>query len=781
MDTTGSRLQDPAVAHSTWTSLKNADRENSKSRAQVDGMINGADPFDQALLDETGQGDSANFNDHNAEAIIEAECGAYYDLQTPKVLVATKVTVGDSQNQRLKSAACAEEFSAMVKGWGAFSYWFEILTKQKVTHGLGVAFMPDEIDWRFNACGWSDFKLPRDTPATEEAIYLAASLRPMELSEMIDMVNKCGDAEDHCWDVSMLKQVVKAEGKKLITVGQSNNWDNWEYIEAKIKEGSALSGSASACKVWVIHFWVKEDDGTWSHGILPDSAAASEVPGFSLNWLYFNKSRYKSINDAFILFPDSIPISGTYHAIRGRGWKIQPQIMAGNALTCRMADGAMGATMNLLQVVNPSQTDMDRLAFGHVANNEVLPAGLNYIPRTPTDYTRSVLPVSQYLEESLRKNNTGAKPTIPALDRNAPAIAHQLEASNNAALSASSINRFYAQLDKLYTTMWRRATAPGISAEDPGGAEVIEFRKRLKRRGVTEEDIASVTSITAARTVGNGSAANRLQTFNRLTSFAGQMDPEGRRNLTFDIIAEEVGHELAERYIQPTATEEQRAPMDASIADFESKFFDLKMPCPVLPNQDHFTHVATHLPPLTQRMDGLEQQGENADPQQLLDTYQVLMTALPHIAQHANLMAGDRSRQAEVKGLISITTQLSAAADRLRNKIGRLQKAQEEQMQAEQKRAQDAQAAYVAELEKKAQAGGPDGSKAQALLLQAQVKAQIMESEHRQKMAHRQEEFNLTKSLKDAEMAASLLRKAADTAGAPKTEQKPWLADEPTQ
>jgi hypothetical protein len=378
------------------------------------------------------------------------------------------------------------------------------------------------------------------------------------------------------------------------------------------------------------------------------------------------------------------------------------------------------------------------------------------------------------MQSDLRRNNSGARPQMEPSDSRQPAITQQLAAEDNAALSASALGRFYKSLDKVYEQMFTRAIASDYQAEDPGGPLVKEFRKELSKAGITQEILDSVYEVKAQRTIGSGSAANRLLTLNRVEAKKGSFDPEGRRNFDFDQLSEELGdNDLAARYMEPTKAEEQRQPIDVSIATFENFMFKSFQQVPALPNQDHFSHATTHLPPLMQLMDELEQRGEDVDMPYLTNLYQHLTSALPHIAQHTQFMSGDRSRIDEVKGLIQLTQQLGAASERLRNQIMRLQKAEQAAQQAEMQRQQAEQQAYVSKLEQQVQQGGAEGGKAQALLIDAQVKAKISEQEHAQRMAHREQMFNLDKAIGDAKAAAELLREAEISAKKTSSEKPP--------
>jgi hypothetical protein len=356
------------------------------------------------------------------------------------------------------------------------------------------------------------------------------------------------------------------------------------------------------------------------------------------------------------------------------------------------------------------------------------------------------------LEEQLRKNNTGARPQIAALDKNSPAIAHQLEAENNAAISNSALNRFYLQLDKIHKEIARRVSDPTYDRTAPGGELVYEFRKALIMRGA-EEALNHITEVKSTRVVGAGSSANRLLAYQRLWQVAGSMDPEGRRNLVEDIISEEVGQENVDRYLPPLAPEEARVPVDTAIAQFENNFFQDEKPSMVYANQDHFTHMSVHLPPIIETMNAYNEHGQNADLETLMKVFKVSMVAIPHCAQHIEFMSFDKSRAPETKQAIEIIQQASASSDRMRNQITRLMTAMEEGEKAEMARQQEEYTAYVASLEEKLRnsQGGDGEFEIQKQLVDAKAKAIARDIEFQQKLQHREAEFNQNMAFKQME------------------------------
>jgi hypothetical protein len=758
MNICDTRLQDPGFAYSLWQTMEEADYENSKARAQIAAMIGGAPPFEDDELVDSYQGDAANFNTREASAILATERSAFHDLISGRALATFETDYKDPVVRRKMNEILAQEYTKLLRSWDSFQYWYGIATDQMVDYGVGFVYWQDETDFRFKSAGWCEFKMPFDTPATEDSIMLLAARIPKDISELMEALEENATMGSDClWDLDMLRKLVMEESKKALGADDPNlnKWNSWEHVERTVKENPAFFSGAMSNKVFFINFWIIEKDGSVSHALLMDPTSSANGAANQTAWIYFNRGRYENLSQAVVtLTYDSG--QGTYHSIRGRGWNIQPQVMSTNILTLRMADGAADSTRKLLQVTNPSNTDYANLALARMGDNEYIPAGLDYVQRTFPDYSRTILPVINYLEEQLRRNNTGARAQPSLLQKAAPEFAQEIEAQSSATLARATLDRFYGQLDKIHREVVRRICDPTYDRKDPGGELVYQFQKRLLKRGA-KEALLHITEVKAKRVVGAGSSSSRLLSFQRLWNWSGSFDPLGRRNLVEDLVSEEVGYENAERYLPPALPEEQRAPIDVAIASFENNFFQDQKSSPVLPDQDHFSHIATHLTPLTQMMDAVGERGEDVPLEEQIQVFQILMTALPHCTQHVEFMSYDKSRKSETKQAIQILQQLSAASDRIRNQVTRQVKAQQEAEQAEYERQQQQHMAYVAELEQKAQQGGPDQAALQQKLMEAEIKAKAKQVEFMQKMQHRQMEFDQKLAFRQAEQAAKAI------------------------
>jgi hypothetical protein len=65
-----SRIKDPDSLHAVYLKLKQADDINARNRAEVDAMFDGAAPYDDNVLRQSGMGSRCNLNFGEAETLL---------------------------------------------------------------------------------------------------------------------------------------------------------------------------------------------------------------------------------------------------------------------------------------------------------------------------------------------------------------------------------------------------------------------------------------------------------------------------------------------------------------------------------------------------------------------------------------------------------------------------------------------------------------------------------------------------------------------------------------
>jgi hypothetical protein len=235
-------------------------------------------------------------------------------------------------------------------------------------------------------------------------------------------------------------------------------------------------------------------------------------------------------------------------------------------------------------------------------------------------------------------------------------------------LSGASLNLFYASWNRLLREVVRR-----IATSKKNDPALKEFYGRCANRGVPESFIRSldVARTRAVRSIGNGSYANRLVALRELQGISGSFDDVGRKNLTRDIVATRVGHDLADRYAPQL--QESRPTVDNTIVFFENDKLMQGSPVPVVSNQVHSIHLQAHVPALMQIVEQLNQGA--IDPVQALPALQAFYQ---HIAETTQYLAADASQQ----NLVGEANQaLQYAEEMINNTTKHVQKLEREQTQ----------------------------------------------------------------------------------------------------
>lgn len=694
-----SRIKDVKSALGIYQSLRKADENSSANRARVDAMFDGANPYSSAKLKASGQGLKTNLNFGEAGRLLDVALSAYVDLYSSlEKLVEVRGTQGEPSEVSPLEDIVAEEMTHLLRSWPEFHSNYLRLCTTFIKHGVGVAYFDTPEDWKFKVGGFSDMLIPRQTPASENMIDIAISRRDYHLHELYAYIKNEKAAERVGWDVDEVKRVIKENVKVDSSSSRYGNMDDsWEEIQKELKNNDTYTGIRNP-SVSVLHFWVREMDGSVSH-----LTCAEKSPK---QFLYKKISRYEKPEQAYVMFTYGVGSNGTYHSIRGLGHRIFNHVQTSNRLRCQMIDGAMLGSAVMIQP--ESQRAMDELGFTYYGAYAVLSPNVNIIEKAVPNLSTAVQPALQDISQQLAMNTDtvstyGSQQSSPY--RNQMQVVSDMDVSTR--LSGASLNLFYASWHRLLKEVVRRIVVSKKS--DPA---LKDFYTRCENRGVPESFIRTldVARTRAVRSIGNGSYANRLVALRELQGISGSFDDVGRKNLTRDIVATRVGHDLADRYAPQL--EESRPTVDNTIVFFENDKLMQGSPVPVVSNQVHSIHLQSHVPALMQLVEQLNE--GTVDPVQALPALQAFYQ---HIAETAQYLAGDTSQEI----LLGEANQaLQYAEEMINNTSKHVQKLQREQMQQ-----------------------APEGE-------QQQGEASIKQAEHEMKMQMAREKASLDMEIKRA-------------------------------
>ena len=652
------RLKDVKSAISIFQTLRKADEGSSGNRARVDAMFDGANPYDAGRLAASGQGLKTNLNFGEAQRLLDISLSAYVDLYSSlEKLVDVRGTEGEASEITPLEDIVSEELTHLLRSWPEFHSHYLRLCTTFIKHGVAVAYFDTPDEWRFRVGGFADILIPRQTPASEHMIDIAVGRRQYHLHELYSFIKNEKAAARVGWDVKEVKRVIT---KNATTTGRSNDRNTeWESVQQELKNNDLYEGHQNPT-VGVLHFWVREMDGSISHYI-----AAENNPK---EFLYKKISRYDKPEQAFVMFTYGVGSNGTYHSVRGLGHRIFNHIQTSNRLRCQMIDGAMLGSAVMIQP--DSQRALDELGFTYYGAYAVLSPNVNIIEKAVPNLSTAVSPALQDISQQLAMNTDtvstyGSQQSSPY--RNQMQVVADMDVSTR--LSGASLNLFYASWNRLLREVVRRIVTS--KKNDPA---IKDFYNRCMLRGVPESFIKSLDTARtrAVRSIGNGSYANRLVALRELQAISGSFDEVGRRNLTRDIVSTRVGHDLADRYA-PQA-EEARPTVDSKIAFFENQELMEGKSVPVVSNEIHGTHLMEHTSVLSQLIEQLNTGA--ADPMQALPALQAFYQ---HVGETIQALAGDPTAQpliADANQVLQFTEEM------INNTSKQVQKLQREQAEA---------------------------------------------------------------------------------------------------
>jgi len=655
-----SRIKDVKSALAIFNILRKADEGSSINRARVDAMFDGASPYSSAQLTSSGQGLKTNLNFGESQRLLDIALSAYVDLYSSlEKLVEVKGSEGEPSERTTLEDIVSEEITHLLRSWPEFHSHYLRLCTTFIKHGVAVSYFDTPDDWKFRVGSFADILIPRQTPASEHMVDVAIGRRQYHLHELFAFIKNEKAAKSVGWDVDEVKRIIS---KNVTTSGRNSatSYDDWESIQQELKNNDIYEGHQNPT-VGVLHFWVREMDGSISHYITAENNPKE--------FLYKKVSRYDKPEQAFVMFTYGVGSNGTYHSIRGLGHRIFNHIQTSNRLRCQMIDGAMLSSAVMVQP--DSQRALDELGFTYYGAYAVLSPNVNIIEKAIPNLSTSVQPALEDIGNQLALNTDtistyGPQQSSPY--RNQMQVVADMDVSTR--LSGASLNLFYASWNRLLREVVRRIV--DNKRNDPS---LKDFRTTCLMRGVPESFINSLDTerTRAVRSIGNGSYANRLVALRELQAISGSFDDVGRKNLTRDIVATRVGHDLADRYAPQV--EEARPTVDGKIAFFENQELMDGTPVPVVANEIHSAHLSEHVPILSQLIEQLNTGA--ADPMQALPALQAFYQ---HVAETVQALVGDPAAESIVADANQV---LQYTEEMINNTSKQVQKIQRDQAESQ--------------------------------------------------------------------------------------------------
>lgn len=590
-----SRIKDARSALEVWDVMRKADGPSSFDRARIDSGYDNEKPFGSKI-----QPYRVNVSWGWLDMVLGMAMAGYVDIfNAVESFFECPTDYGLIGEKKELEDVVAQMISEVIREWPDFFPNFLRAASVFIKHGVSVALMNDESDWRWEATDLSDFKMPRKTKVGQENIKVAGCLRfysPVDLYRMIEDEER---ATELGYDVDAIKDAIRD------SIENNNNFSrfkdtDWEKLQVELRNNDLFfsHGSSNAENIRVVNLWVQEFDGRISHCMVLDDESCED-------FLYKGVGRYDNIYQPFILFTYGVGTNGYYHGIRGQGYKSFPEHGALNIAACQMLEMATYGSAMTLQPKDESS--MQEMQFMPVGPFNLITPGISVLKDSVVpNVSQNALPVLQAFGQMFR-DRTAQYSTEQLVNQNIEKSKFQVqsELGQIAKMSVSDLNLFYISFELLLKEMVRRMKRKSYAVDQPGGKYVMELHKRLLKAGKESGGDPNrylnafyeldTERLKVRRAVGGGSEAARMLSYDRLMGMIfGQLPDRGQKALVWDIASEVAGHRNANRYADRPGSESIPV-VDVGMAQLENQVLFMGGQIQRIDGQNDFTHAKVHL------------------------------------------------------------------------------------------------------------------------------------------------------------------------------------------
>jgi hypothetical protein len=629
------RVTTAGAAYKILQEMRRQDKARAANRAMIQAMFDGEPPYRAADLVNTGQGARSNLNFDEAGALLENAMSGYVDLfASTENFMDVRLKHGSyplplkkDYEQKLSAS-----FTQMLRRWRCFFTRFLRNCHHFLSEGISVCYFLDTFDWRWEVAKFGEFYLPDNTKADMDALETAGGIQGYRLAKLYSKIRNEKSATAMGWKVEAVKKMMVEAAHETNYPGKTGEKADWETLQVSIKNNDAFWSTCSA-EVQVGHLWVKEFSGRWSHFMIPFLAADAT------DFLYEKVNKFEEERVPFFIFSYGLGSNAYYHGIRGLGHKIYPHIQVSNRLHNQVVDSAMLSSSLLIQPKD--EEAMKSLALIYYGPYAVLPPKHAMVDqRVMPNLGQNAMPVISSMSNMLQAK-TGQYNSLGVFADSKERTRFEMEAyvARLAKLSITALNLFYEPWEMMLREVLRRVANRHYSALIPGGAFVVDTKKRTHALGVPSEvwEQIDFESCVVFRAVGGGSPEARIAKLNNLAQMAPAMDEVGQHNLLRDRVAAELGsYELASRYVAEAP--QNRTTMDDKVAWLENNQMEQGTQVPVFPHEFHLVHLKIHIAKLTEWNDAVNQ--GTAELREILEPMTLLHV---HCVQHVEQGGKDPS------------------------------------------------------------------------------------------------------------------------------------------
>lgn len=621
------RLTNAWKAQQIYFTIRDANRLRNQQGAIIQGMFDGNPPYSQNRLRQNGQGWRANFNDMEGKSRKDAAKTPYYDLFSTSPMYADIITSrrGSVHSATSASRIISEEFDHMCHEWRGFLDNMWQMLDDFVGFGRGfVLFDPFESPY-FKRIQWSRVMFPDGTSTDPDEWQLFVITHNFNPTTLNGKIRNAEAARSAGWNAT---QVSKAIARA--TPVQPQNQQDLIMVQNAIRDQDIYI-TTRASTVQAASVFTREFNGKWSWMIVQADAGNSKDQALGeKDWLFCKYDVADSIDELMATFMFDVE-NGSMNGLGGLGRDVFDSVKTANRITCELANNTFLRSTILLQ----AQTANSALKIGLIqvgGGLTVIPQNVNVQQSTILGDLEGGMAFSQYMANKLDQNTGVYRPSFEKPRGNPEsATAASIRYQQSTVLTNSAVDRFFSQLDRLFSEQVRRATKRHPEVSDPGIKAARAFRQRCLDRGVDAVQLDNIFSVRATRSIGNGSPAMRQQLTAELSAIVPQLGQRGQQAWREDFIAARGGQAKVERYMPPEDIADLPSEQDrAALTENDSVKGGSQVI--IIENDDHIVHLRRHFEAAFGALQAVRQGGPPDEAAAFIGGI------MPHIQEHIALV-----------------------------------------------------------------------------------------------------------------------------------------------
>jgi hypothetical protein len=625
-------VQTVSGARSIFEGLRTNHLRRIQLYAQIEGLFQGNPPYNPEQLRAAGLAHIANFNDMSASAVLDRVTLMYWNLlYYSQSIIKFDLASLDPQAPHYAQIMSLEWDKAIRRYWPSFMTNYNSLTTQLAKFGLSPAFFPDERDPRWRMVELSRFYVPDQSQSDMDqstTICIETEFTPQYLWGIYQQFKDSPQSEVP-WDIAEIGRLLSNVANTTVGNNDAGPLDIFQ-LEKKIINRDMTFNDVFNESIRLVSLYQKEYDGKISHYMFHRYFDSGE-------FIFKEEGQYQSFSEALTIFSMN-PGQFTLHGNRGIGHKIFSLAQAKIQQDCSVVDQAKWASSPIIKAPALSTKDADQIRF--IPGVPINIGSYEFVQNNLGANLQGSIGVSEWLY-SLIQNNINYSGTDPATpDHDAGSLAPtqvKLMAFREFSVLKNFVMHFYQKCDELFRSMTGKMWN---SQEGYPGYEIAKaWKNQCLARGVPPEvfqntkdkdiyGLPAAVEVFATRAAGSGSQVAQLLGLQELQTIAGSFGPREQAAYKEDFIMATLGPEALPRYMQGEQNPDETAG-GASLAGVENAIAQQGQSPVFSPDNEHRSHVATHMGLLVPTVQAVSQQQMSP-----VDADRIFNVMIPHTQQH---------------------------------------------------------------------------------------------------------------------------------------------------